>query len=71
MADFIKYSIDVEYEDHAHGKVDTRTETHSTSKPGEEPRDLFKAIEQWRYNKGYVIKTELLQENCTAEKASE
>ena len=44
MADFIKYSIDVEYEDHAHGKVDTRTETHSTSKPGEEPRDLFKAI---------------------------
>ena len=71
MADFIKFSIDVEYEDHAHGKVDTRTETHSTSKPGEEPRDLFKAIEQWRYNNGYVIKTELLQENCTAEKASE
>ena len=71
MADFIKYSIDVEYEDHAHGKVDTRTETHSPSKPGEEPRDLFKAIEQWRYNNGYVIKTELLQENCTAEKASE
>ena len=71
MGDFIKYSIDVEYEDHAHGKVDTRTETHSTSKPGEEPRDLFKAIEQWRYNNGYVIKTELLQENCTAEKASE
>ena len=71
MADFIKYSIDVEYEDHAHGKVDTSTETHSTSKPGEEPRDLFKAIEQWRYNNGYVIKTELLQENCTAEKASE
>ena len=71
MADFIKYSIDVEYEDHAHGKVDTRTETHSTSKPGETPRELFKAIEQWRYDNGYVIKTELLQENCTAEKASE
>ena len=71
MADFIKYSIDVEYEDHAHGKVDTRTETHSTSKPGEEPRDLFKAIEQWRYDNGYVIKTELLAENCTAAQASE
>ena len=33
MADFIKYSIDVEYEDHAHGRVETRTETHSTSTP--------------------------------------
>ena len=41
MADFIKYSIDVEYEDHAHGRVETRTETHSTSTPGETPRDLF------------------------------
>tara|TARA_A100001015_G_C15037552_1_gene737310 strand:+ start:3203 stop:3418 length:216 start_codon:yes stop_codon:yes gene_type:complete len=71
MADFIKYSIDVEYEDHAHGRVETRTETHSTSTPGETPRDLFKAIEQWRYDNGYVIKTELLAENCTDSQASE
>ena len=70
MTDFIKYSIAVEYEDHAYGKVDTRTETFTCSAPGEGPRDLFKTIEQWRYDNGYVLKTELIDSNCTAEQAS-
>ena len=32
MADYIQYSTDVEYEDHAYGRVETRTETLNTFK---------------------------------------
>ncbi|MAG48736.1 hypothetical protein CMO86_03425 [Candidatus Woesearchaeota archaeon] len=71
MADYIQYSIDVEYEDHAYGRVETRTETFTTSAPGQVPQDLFARIEQWRYDNGYVIKTELIPSNCTAAQASE
>ena len=70
MVDFIKYSIAVEYVDHAYGKVETRTETFSTTTPGEAPADLFKIVEQWRYDNGYVLITELTSENCTAAQAS-
>ena len=31
MADYIQYSIDVEYEGLFHGRVETRTETFTTS----------------------------------------
>jgi|TARA_B110000483_G_C18192484_1_gene541541 hypothetical protein len=68
--DFIKYSIDIEYEDHAYGRVETRTETFSTTAPGEGPLDLFKTVEQWRYDNGYVLKTELISGNCTPAQAS-
>ena len=70
MTDFIKYTIDVEYEDPAYGKVGTKTETFSCSAPGEGPQDLFNTIEQWRYDNGYMLKTELIPSNCTAEQAS-
>ena len=70
MADYIVYSIDVEYEDHAYGRVETRTETF-TGGPGEVPTDMYKEIEQWRYDNGYVLKTELIPSNFTAEQTSE
>ena len=70
MADYIQYSINVEYEDHAHGRVETRTETF-TGGPGEVPTDMYKKIEQWRYDNGYVLKTELKPSNFTAAQASE
>lgn len=70
MAEYIQYSINVEYEDHAHGKVETRTETF-TGGPGEVPNDMLATIEKWRYDNGYVIKTELIPSNFTAAKASE
>ena len=69
MADYIQYSIDVEYEDHAYGRVETRTETFTTSALRQVPQDLFARIEQWRYDNGYVIKTELIPSNCTSTQA--
>ena len=69
MAD-IRYSINVEYEDHAHGRVETRTETF-TGEEGQVPTDMLAGIEQWRYDNGYVIKTELIPSNFTAVKFGE
>ena len=67
---YLVYKINVNYEDHSHGKVVSSSQTFSRNKD-EGFESFFKRIEQWRYDNGYVLKTELHPDNCTSHSSEE
>lgn len=69
--DFIKYSIDVSYVDNSYGQSVEKTKTFSTLNAQEKFEDLYRRIEQWRYDNGYILKTELKDSNCTPSQATD
>lgn len=62
---FVQYSIDIEYTDNSYGKSVQKTETFK-SRDGEVFSEFFKRIEQWRYDNGHILITELTRDNCVA-----
>ena len=69
--DFIQYSIDVSYVDNSYGQSVEKTKTFSTLNVSDSFEVLFKRIEQWRYDNGYILKTELTNTNCTPSQATD
>lgn len=64
MPGYIKYSIDVSYTDNSYGKSEDKVKTFTTSAEKPHIEDMFKEIYQWRYDNGYVLKTELVNSAC-------
>ena len=62
---FVQYSLDVTYEDNSYGQKVEKTKTFKTL-DGEDFTTFFKRIEQWRYDNGYILKTDLTVQNCVA-----
>jgi len=63
MADYyVKWSIEVTYEDNSYGKKETKTKVFD----GKDKEDILKEIEQWRYDNGYIIRSELTFDNFTS-----
>lgn len=69
--DFIQYNIDVSYVDNSYGQSVEKTKTFSTLNASDSFEGLFKRIEQWRYDNGYILKTELTNTNCTPSQATD
>ena len=63
---FIKKSIEVTYIDNSFGKSETKTKTFSTDNETlTNPHDVMKHIEEWRYDNGYQITSEVNMDNFT------
>tara|TARA_A100001015_G_C14438148_1_gene499396 strand:- start:136 stop:348 length:213 start_codon:yes stop_codon:yes gene_type:complete len=63
---FIKKSIEVTYIDNSYGKSETKTKSFSTDDETlVTPHDVMKHIEEWRFDNGYQITSEINLDNFT------
>ena len=67
MGHYVKWSIDVTYEDNSYGKKVISTKTFS----GKNHDGILKEIAQWRYNNGYIIRSSLDYENFTSSRGDD
>jgi len=63
---FIKKSIEVTYIDNSFGKSETKSKTFSTDDETlVTAHDVMKHIEEWRFDNGYQITSEINLDNFT------
>jgi len=62
MAHYVKWSIEVTYEDNSYGQKTTKTKVFE----GKDQTIILKDIEQWRYDNGYIIRSDLSLSNFTS-----